>query len=166
VFNYGPDKGVPKFKFHFEGDDDLEKTARVYGILVQDVNFQGIPEEHIYERFGIPKPEAGGKTVRAAASGGETNPPLKQEANKEDLSSSGIDRLVMAQGYIDTVADSALSAGAIDLSALERIVEAAVSFEDLEERLAEAYEGIGIEQFRTILAQALVRADLTGRALE
>jgi phage gp29-like protein len=69
AFNYGPDKGVPKFKLHFEEDDDLEKTARVYGILVKDMNFDEIPADHVHERFGIPKPIAGQKTVRPAQTG-------------------------------------------------------------------------------------------------
>ncbi len=69
AFNYGSDKGVPKFKLHFEEGEDLEKTARVYGTLIRDVNFEGIPESHIYERFGIPKPIAGERIVKPAQTG-------------------------------------------------------------------------------------------------
>lgn len=65
LFNYGPDKGVPKFKLHFEAGEDLELVAKVYGILVKDANFQGIPEDHIHERFSIPKASKGEKTLRA-----------------------------------------------------------------------------------------------------
>ena len=131
--------------------------------LVRDVNFQGIPEDHIYERFGIPKPNSGDRTVQPAAAGNQASVPLKQEANK-DLVSSDIDRFILAQGYVDTVADSALLPGAIDLSALERIVDAAQSFEDLEARLADAYDTIGIDKFRSVLAQAMVLAGLKGRS--
>lgn len=66
LFNYGPDKGVPKFRFHFEAEENLERVAKVYGILVKDANFEGIPEDHIHERFGIPKAATGEKTLRAA----------------------------------------------------------------------------------------------------
>lgn len=65
LFNYGPDKGVPKFKFHFEAGEDLERIATMYGILVKDANFEGIPEDHIHERFGIPKAGKGEKTLKA-----------------------------------------------------------------------------------------------------
>ena len=64
MFNYGPDKGVPTFKLHFEEGEDLEMIARVYGILVKDANFSGIPESHIYDRFGIPQPEKNEKTLQ------------------------------------------------------------------------------------------------------
>lgn len=69
-YNFGPEKGVPTWKLHFEAEEDQEKTARVYGILVKDANFEGIPESHVNERFGIPMPKAGEKTLRAAQSGG------------------------------------------------------------------------------------------------
>jgi len=66
LFNYGPHKGVPIFKLHFKADEDIEKAARVYGVLVKDANFTGIPESHIHERFGIPVPAKGEPTLRAA----------------------------------------------------------------------------------------------------
>ncbi|MFA7465637.1 MAG: DUF935 domain-containing protein, partial [Syntrophales bacterium] len=68
LFNYGPGKGVPIFKLHFEKEEDLEKAAKVYGFLVKDANFEGIPESHIHDRFGIPVPEKGERTLRAAGS--------------------------------------------------------------------------------------------------
>ena len=66
LFNYGPGKGVPVFQLHFETEEDLEKAARVYGILVKDAGFEGIPESHIHDRFGIPEPTKGEKTLRPA----------------------------------------------------------------------------------------------------
>jgi phage gp29-like protein len=65
IFNYGPDKGVPIFKLHFEGGEDLEKIARTYGVLVKDAGFNDIPVSHIHDRFGIPLPEKGEETLRA-----------------------------------------------------------------------------------------------------
>ncbi len=62
-FNYGPDKGVPQFKFHFESPEDIEKVAKVYGILVKDVGYDRIGIKHIQERFGIPEPKAGEETI-------------------------------------------------------------------------------------------------------
>lgn len=72
LFNYGPGKGVPNFQLHFETEDDLETAAKVYGILVKDAGFTGIPESHIHDRFGIPVPTKGEKTLRAS-----TTPTLK-----------------------------------------------------------------------------------------
>ena len=64
LFNFGPGKGVPNFKLHFETGEDLEKIAKVYGILVKDAGFEGIPESHIHDRFGIPVPTKGEKTLQ------------------------------------------------------------------------------------------------------
>jgi len=63
-YNFGPDKGIPIWKLHYEDEGDLEKTAKVISILVKDAGFEGVPEDHIHERFGIPKAEAGQKTLR------------------------------------------------------------------------------------------------------
>ncbi|MDI6616121.1 MAG: DUF935 family protein, partial [Syntrophaceae bacterium] len=89
LFNYGPDKGVPKFKFHFEAGEDLERVATVYGILVKDANFEGIPEDHIHERFGIPKAAKGEKTLKAAGFLPLANKALAPGAGKESPRPSG-----------------------------------------------------------------------------
>lgn len=90
LFNYGANKGLPIFKLHFEQEEDQEKVAKVYGILVKDAGFEGIPESHIHDRFGIPKPVKGEKTLQcrdrspsdsnSGASGGRT---LQHIPNKE-----------------------------------------------------------------------------------
>ena len=93
-YNFGPDKGVPQFILHFEGEEDLKTVAETYGILVEKINFEDeIAVDHIHERFGIPKPKAGEKTVKARVQpnpfgpdnlppdDGKTIPPQKQ-ANK------------------------------------------------------------------------------------
>lgn len=85
AYNFGPDKGVPKFKLHYETGEDLEKTAKVYGILVKDVNFKGIPVKHVHERFGIPEPEEGDETVSAAPTASSFG-----LQNNEDVVANGI----------------------------------------------------------------------------
>jgi phage gp29-like protein len=88
IYNYGPDKGIPKLKFHFEAGEDLERVAKVYGILVKEANFRGIPEDHIHERFAIPKAKPGEKTLQAAA----MPQPTDTQANKQTLMvNAGVD---------------------------------------------------------------------------
>lgn len=65
-YNFGPDKGVPIFKLHYKGAEDLEKVARTYGVLVKEAGFEGIPASHVHDRFGIPVPEKGEITLKAA----------------------------------------------------------------------------------------------------
>ncbi|MEO5355785.1 MAG: DUF935 domain-containing protein [Nitrospirae bacterium YQR-1] len=62
MFSFGPEAGIPKFRFNFEDEEDLEKTAKTYKTLV-DMGFKDISTNHIYEKFGIPKPKEGEKTL-------------------------------------------------------------------------------------------------------
>jgi phage gp29-like protein len=58
------------------------------------------------------------------------------------------------------------SLGAIDLTTLEEIVAAASSYEDLQEKLADIYQGIDTTRFREVVESAMILADLKGRSLE
>lgn len=164
MFNYGPDKGIPVFKIHAEKAEDMEQIARIYGILVKDVSFEGIPESHIHDRFGIPRPKAGEKTVAAQAHVQETNLLLKNSAISS-AETATISDLIAAQDEIDEMADEALEQGGIDTSVIQRAVEESDSYEDLQIRLAEAYQGIGTDHFREIMAKAVFLADVRGRTL-
>ncbi len=161
LYNYGPGKGVPKFKFHFETPEDLESVAKVYGILVKDVNFSGIPEEHIYERFGIPKPKEGEKTVIPAQS--VISQQNRMMVNKNAISES-VDASIDAQKDIDRIVDEAVSQASIDISTIQNIVDESDSYEELQEKIAELYQNIDLQRFNQILTAAMVVADLKGRS--
>jgi hypothetical protein len=49
VYNFGPEKSLPRFRFHYEEGEDLEKTATVYRALAE--------MGHVREKFGVPAPE-------------------------------------------------------------------------------------------------------------
>ncbi len=163
AFNFGPDKGVPAFKLHFEGEEDLERTAKVYATIVKDMGFERIGVRHIHERFGIPEPEKGEETladVRRVASG------IKEEKMANKAVDVGEYReLIAAQRDIDGLADDAVSKGAIDLAPLARIVDEAESYEDLQRRIADVYHFLTMDTFNTVLERALFMADLKGRSL-
>jgi phage gp29-like protein len=167
VFNYGPDAGIPGFQLHYAEGEDLEKTAKVYGTLAKDVGFTRIGVKHIHERFGIPEPARGEQTLADLAR--DPAGRVAKETDRERMankSAAGSDPVRDAQRGIDGLADDAAAEGAPDLAGIEAIVNEAASFEDLQDRLAEAYRGIGMDGFRRVLSEALIRADLTGRALE
>jgi phage gp29-like protein len=89
AFNFGPDKGLPLFKLHYEAPEDLESAAKVYGILVKDVGFGGIPVDHIHDRFSIPKAKQGEETVKPPAATPATpqpaDPAMEVQKNKAGL---------------------------------------------------------------------------------
>lgn len=162
MYNYGPGRGVPKYKIHFEGSEDLETTARVYGILVRDVGYNKISTKHIQDRFGIPAPEADEELVSAPG----YSPWMQTMANKADtVTPAEKTRITQAQRHIDSMADEAVRQGLPDLSVFAEIVDDVASYEELQARIAEIYGGVDMQQFRDVLAAALLVADLRGRAL-
>ena len=62
LFNFGYEAKLPWIKFHFEPPEDLAAQSKTYATLVKEVGLP-IAAEHIYEKFGIPKPEAGQELV-------------------------------------------------------------------------------------------------------
>lgn len=180
AFNYGPGKAVPKFVFHFAGEEDLEKTAKVYGILVKDVGYNKIGIKHIQERFGIPEPGKGEETltspqkdetedkakVKDKESLDSASTLSKLNANKAGQAPDRIAGLVTAQHYIDSLVNIAIKQGTPDLAVIEKVLNASTSYEDVQARLADIYRDINMEQFRQVMSVAMVMADIKGRSLE
>jgi len=67
TFNFGPERGCPKIKFHYERPQDQEKLSRIYGTLVKDIGLTGIGLNHLHDRFGIPKPKPTEETLNDGA---------------------------------------------------------------------------------------------------
>lgn len=166
AYNFGPDRAVPEFKLHYAKDEDLKSVAEVYGVLVRDVNFRGIPVKHIHERFNIPTPEPGEPTVSA-----EAPAPKDVMKNRTDMPGLPAAGLIEAQTRIDSLTDNSLAgmqgnhAGAPLLRDMYRIIDEATSYEDLQGRIAEIYQGIDTAQMQELMARACFMADLEGRSL-
>lgn len=56
-FNFGPGTGLPAFRFRVSKEEDLKTLAETYSTLTS--MGIAIPDTHIRERFGIPKPQEG-----------------------------------------------------------------------------------------------------------
>jgi phage gp29-like protein len=56
-FNFGMDKGLPAFRFLYEGGEDLKALAETYR-AVAELGVE-IPKRLLHERFGIPMPGEG-----------------------------------------------------------------------------------------------------------
>lgn len=156
LFNFGPEARLPWLKFHYEPPEDLEAASKTYAVLVKDVGLP-IAAEHIYEKFGIPKPEAGQELV--APAGGAA--PLKGLVLSEDMGPRTV------QGKVDRLADlavaRALPAMRDMLEPVKRAIAEAKSLEELKERLAELYGQMAVEELEDLIGRALYAADLFGR---
>ena len=174
AFNFGPDKAVPKFKLHYEAPDDLEKAAKVYGILVKDVGFNGIPQSHIYDRFGIPQPKAGEVTVQppaAPAGGGDLglglndngNQDTTKLANKAALPATLDGSNQVEAGLTTKLALTADSQTSEWVAQLRALVMNASSLEELAATILSAYPGMSVDGLAGIMAQEAMRAAMAGR---
>ncbi len=168
-YNFPGVTRYPKVWIRTEGEKDLKPLADRDKLIIVDM---GVPvtADYIYNTYGIPKPEDGEKLINAPAKEpvspqpDQPNPQNDKSANFGEQT-SGIAALIEAQRNIDALTGNAVKQGEIDLSDLERIVESATSYEDLQSRLAEAYRSIGLAEFQQTLERALFMAGLKGRAL-
>ncbi|MDQ7791242.1 MAG: DUF935 domain-containing protein [Clostridia bacterium] len=156
LFNFGPEARLPWVKFHYEPPEDLAAESKTYAALVKEVGLP-IAAEHLYEKFGIPKPEAGQALVTPPAGGPV---PLKSLALADN-------DLLNAQAKVDRLADlvvvQAVPATQDLLEPVRQAIAQARSLEELRERLAELYGQMALEEFEDLVQRAMYAADLYGR---
>ncbi len=170
-FNFGWEKSVPKFKLHYEAPDDLEKSAKVYGILVKDMGFGGIPESHIYDRFGIPLPKEGEAVVKPAVAAPVVGPStlLRDQAAVANKS-VGARRAVPLHdaspdlsGMIDATGDRLDPVTGAWLDTMKQMANNAASLEELRDAILNAYPDLPIEEAARIMAEQTMKANMIGR---
>ena len=172
LFNFGSyymDR-APYLKFNYEEPEDVEKNANTYRTIIKDIGLP-VAEEHLYEKFGIPKPEAGQKLVvvpKAPAYPGMSFKDSQLIANK-DVNKD-------YQKEVDLLADEATS---ISIKLFNKMfkpfgvmIENAKSLEELQKKLNNPEEVKKIlkdmenEDMEDLLQKTMFLADMYGRKLE
>jgi len=162
LFNFGDASRLPYLKLHFEKPEDQEAEAAKYKTLSEI----GLPiaTEHLYEKFGIPKPSAGQETLQApqqqpagaVIENKATTRPLQRPPGLED-----------SQRIIDRLADKLLvRSGPIIEKMLAPYMEAiqnAANPDELRETLLAIYAKMDTSELQELLAQGTYVADLFGR---
>ncbi|MDR3561895.1 MAG: DUF935 domain-containing protein [Negativicutes bacterium] len=162
LFNFGPVNKLPSLKFKHEKSEDREKESKTYNTLVD----MGLPisTEHVYEKFGIPKPQAGQEILQSSPQ------PLSPLANK--MTTLALNRNPPAafdrhQTSIEGLAAAALAESAPAFQAIIRpllkIINEADSLDELPAKLLEAYPSINTADLEDLIARSLYVADLYGR---
>ncbi len=82
VLNFGEEYKIPDFVFDFEETEDLLKTAEIYSKLKNELGLN-IDNEHLYEKFKIPKPETHNENIK-----------ILKENYKKQNNSKKIDNLI------------------------------------------------------------------------
>ncbi len=168
LFNFGPsaEERLPWIKYHFEESEDLKAAAETYSVLIGDIGLP-VAEEHLYEKFGVPKPKQKERLVI---------PPTRQVALKNtpiplSNNQSGIilpeNIPARTQPPVDDLADRCLDQSGKPLEKmLEPLIKAiqeAQSLEELRDRLPEVYREMDSSEFEDLLGRAIFIADLYGR---
>ncbi len=92
--------------------------------------------------------------------------PVQPPAAFADPAETRFSSVAADQQDIENLVDNSLSEAAIDLSPLQKIIDSAISYEDLQKKIKDTYGSIDLAQFRTILERAVFMAELKGRAIK
>lgn len=164
-FNFGWDVNLPWFRFDYEDEADLKSEADRYKVHIE--SGLEIGEEHMYEKFNIPKPKKGEKIV-----GGQIplNPPLaKGEAKQGDLKANkaiaGSEEARQAKDTMDHFTDRLMIEADLDpmISPIEKLLSEVGSLEEFRDKLLNEYKGMEPVELGNLMQRALGAAELAGR---
>jgi len=172
LFNFGGcyvDR-APYIKFNYEEPEDVEKNANTYRTIIKDIGLP-VAEEHLYEKFGIPKPEAGQKIIvvpQLPVYGGMRLKNTQLIANKNAT--------VDYQKEVDSIADEATLMSVKLFNEMFKpfgvMIENVSSLEELQaklnnpEELKKVLKNMENENMEDLLQKAMFLADMYGRKLE
>ncbi|SKC68381.1 DUF935 domain-containing protein [Maledivibacter halophilus] len=173
LFNFGTAERLPYIKFHCEPPEDQEKNANTYAKLINDIGLP-ISIEHIYEKFGIPKPEPGQIIAKPNNSLAMKEIPGQIIANKTKVNKNPIS--VEYQKKIDALADGA-TIESIKIfreifKPLEKLMDESDSLEGMKKKLEDfkivekLYKEMDNQELEELLHRVMFAADILGRMRE
>lgn len=172
LYNFGS-VDCPTFQFDFKEAEDLKETVEIYKTLVCDMGLQ-IPEEHIYKKFAIPKPENGERVLKPPT----TSTPQPVESTTEPhtmlkMKDTFNDELKDRQKIIDSMTDTAVaySDKIFDkmMQPLLKLLDNETDLTALKKRLEDKnelrklYEEMESAELNDLLTQAIYLSSLVGR---
>ncbi|MCK5235782.1 MAG: DUF935 family protein, partial [Deltaproteobacteria bacterium] len=158
-FNFGWDVPVPWFKLDYEDPGDLKAAAERYKVL-GEAGLR-IGEDHMYEKFNIPKPGKGEAVIQPGAPQGQ------MLANKQGCPTCLVNK-AGDDDELDTV--DSLTAQVLEnadlgdmIEPIKEILESSDSLEEFKEKLIDAFVGMDQTELGNLLQRALTAAELAGR---
>ena len=151
-FNFGWDTPLPRVIPRISEPEDLKTTAETYQILA-GMGLK-IPEDFIYGKFNIPKPEKDSEVI-----GGEQKPALKL-ALKQGI-------YTQDQQLIEDVVEKYFpvlnGTRSENLAKIEKLLNEAKDYEELKQGLNAIYPNLNKEAFSEILARLFFASEMWGR---
>ncbi|WP_051967844.1 DUF935 domain-containing protein [Brevibacillus thermoruber] len=160
LFNFGDTRLLPWLKFHYEPPEDLKAQQELYKGL-QEMGLK-IPENHVYEKFGIPKPKDGEPILAPMQQGGGVTTLSFSERDsirspKANPAQEKIDQFIRHAAYASQVPIREM------VENLKQVIAKSSSFEELKEKLEGFIEAAPLEPLQETLQQSIFAASLFGR---
>ncbi|WP_238492462.1 DUF935 domain-containing protein [Desulfotruncus alcoholivorax] len=161
---------LPWLKFNYEPPEDLELTSKIYKTVVIDMGLP-VAKDHVYDKFGIPKPEKDEELLTAPSPAPAAALPMKTGSILDGLilALANKDSPMDAQRNLDGLADNSIKMAVPVLKQLvQPIIEAvrsASSPEELRGKLIQIYGSMHTGELDDIIARAMFVADLYGRLM-
>lgn len=163
-FNFGWDAGLPWLRFQYKPPDTLgTETERLWFKTLLEGGLE-VGENHMYEKFKIPRPEPGEKILK---------PPVQAEpfAMKALAPHSCPACLVNKEAgagdadAVDAMTERLMKEADFDplMEPVARLVAEAESLEELRDRLMETYAGMDAVELGNLMQRAFAAAELLGR---
>lgn len=166
LFNFGKaaTSRLPWIKFHCEPPEDLQAKAETYRVLISDIGLP-VAQDHLYEVFGVPRPEDGQQLVAPPTSGLPALPfSTRGDLVRLILSSR---RSTANRKPVDQVVARARDRAAEIMADLDRqvqdLVRAASSWEELRANLIQLYADADLSELEDLIGRATMAAELYGR---
>lgn len=184
ILNHGPQERYPKIVIGRPEEEDLERWSRAIGPMVD--RGMRVPMSAAYEKFNIPEAgesdeilqpirKSAPNTPRADDDGGKNRsqgavkpplngqePDLRPSAHAEGLSASAgnsAPQSILAERLLDEATDDI----EVMLGQFEVMLEKASTLDELREMLVGSYPDLDSGALSSLLAQALMSAELGGR---
>lgn len=180
LYNFGAEAECPVFQFDCEDPEDLKDTVEIYKTLACDIGLR-IPEEHIYKKFAIPKPEEGEKVLEPwKINGMQTQQPFGADeqvmklALKDITPEADLQEQLKKQEQIDKISNTAVG---YSEKIFEKMLQPILNILDKEkdlvalkeklsdkENLKKLYEDMDSPELTDLLTQAMYISSLIGRS--
>ena len=165
-YNFGPEANVPLFILNSAEADDLKETVEIYRTLACDMGLQ-IPEDHVYKKFAIPKPEEGEKTLevpKAMPMFAQEERALKKGNGTEEQRI--LDDIVAVQNkHAEKIFEEMLKPIFKMIDKTDNLEELQKTLKD-EKTVKKLYEDMDSPDLEELIKQGIYLAELVGRSQE
>lgn len=169
-FNFGRDIGIPKIKFACEEPEDLKQLAAIYKEL-QEMGVE-IPEDHVYEKFNIPKPEEGQKVLvprenHTVMRHSETETALKEETIWDtEENQAQVDEIVAMSSELSKELFREMFRPILrEIDNCDDLISLRDTLKD-EKKLKELYSEMDSIELEDLISQGIYLSKLVGRTME